>query len=159
MSINPFKKPNLKLKSFTYLESSKSASSTPRVQQSFDLSSRDQFNLSNQQTINKSAITGVLKNLEELGNNLEIVIKRLKNYDRDVFDLVKNCERKLTITKQKVIELSSDENSSKLSESNGLQEISTILKPEVNEYCKFLEHLLGYEQVKSEIIMKKSKYL
>ncbi|OMJ87261.1 hypothetical protein SteCoe_11028 [Stentor coeruleus] len=38
------------------------------------------------------------------------------------------------------------------------KEISTVIKPDSNEYCKFLENLVSYEQAKTEIIIKKTKF-
>ena len=137
---------------------SKSANTSPKAIKSFDMNSRDTFSISSVNPVNKSSYGDLLKNLEELGNNLEKVTQRFKSYDKDLFDLIKSCERSFKLTKQKFLEISTDDDFGKLSESNGLQEISAIFKPEFNEYCKFLEYLLSYEQSKTELVIKKSKF-
>ena len=153
-----FQRPSLRLKSSISSLGSKSANSSPKGNKSFDINSRDTFSISSVNAVNKSAYGDLMKSLEDLGNNFEKITQRYKGYDKDLFDLIKSCERSFKITKQKFLEVSTEDDFGKLSESNGLQEVSSIFKPEANEYGKFLEYLLSYEQSKTELVIKKSKF-
>lgn len=148
----------------TLNQSSKSASNSPKNFKLTGSSSSETFSflsqpgLSQHNEVNKSNYSEILKNLDEIENNLENITSKIKEYDSSLADLFKHCEKSLKIVKQKVQEISTDEEIGKLSESLGLQEISSIIKPGKNECCRFLENLIGYEQAKSEIIMKKTKF-
>ncbi|OMJ79670.1 hypothetical protein SteCoe_20292 [Stentor coeruleus] len=137
---------------------SRSANNSPRNAKSTEHSTSEMYSFGSHQSLNKSICAGLLKNLEELGNSLDAVIKRFKNYDKDLYQLILNCENNLRLTKKKVLEMSSEDDLLKLSDSSGIQDISTIIKPDANEYCKFLEYLISYEQAKCEIIIRKTKF-
>lgn len=137
---------------------SRSANNSPRNAKSTEHSISEMYSFGSHQSLSKSICAGLLKNLEELGNSLDAVIKRFKNYDKDLYQLILNCEKNLRLTKKKVLEMSSEDDLLKLSDSSGIQDISTIIKPETNEYCKFLEYLISYEQAKCEIIIRKTKF-
>lgn len=138
-------------------KSSQSAKNSPRTVNSIDFSNNDSRNFT-QSMLNKSACRVLMKSLNELTINLGHILKKSRIYDKDLCDLVQTCESSLKIAKQKISELSLDEDFFKFSESKSSQNTSTILKSDTNEYCYFLEYLLAYEQTRSEVIIKKAKF-
>lgn len=137
---------------------SRSANSSPRNQKPTEHSMSEMFSFGSNQSVSKPISISALKNLEDLGNSLDAVIKRFKNYDKDLYQLILNCEKNLKLTKKKIMDMSIEDDSMKPSETSNIKEISTIIKPDTNEYCKFLENLVSYEQAKTEIIIKKTKF-
>jgi hypothetical protein len=57
--------------------------------------------------------------------------------------------------KEKVQELNPEEEAKS---SECLNESSVVIRPDLNEYCSFLEFLVEYEQGKSEMIIQKTKF-
>ncbi|OMJ77302.1 hypothetical protein SteCoe_23127 [Stentor coeruleus] len=150
-------KPKLTIKS-GLPTGTRSANSSPRNPKQPEHNMSEMFSFGSNQSISKPIYTSVLKNLEDLGSSLDAVIKRFKNYDKDLYQLILNCEKILKLTKKKIMDMSIEDDPLKHSESSNIKEITTIIKPDLNEYCKFLENLIAYEQAKTEIIIKKTKF-
>ena len=138
-------------------KSSQSAKNLPRSTKSIDFTNNDSKNFTHS-FLNKSACRILMKSLDDLTIKLDHVHKKSRIYDKDLCDLVQTCESSLKIAKQKISELSLDEDFFKFSESKSSHEASTTLKSDTNEYCFFLEYILGYEQTRSDLIIKKAKF-
>jgi hypothetical protein len=134
----------------------KSANSSPRNVKSIDFSNSEPGHLTS--STNKSACVIILKNLSELSTYFESITKRSKDFDKDFIDLLRSCEKSLNSAKQKLFELSSEDDNLKFSDSKSFQEISSFFKPEITEYTLFLEQVIAFEQAKTEAVLKKTKF-
>ena len=149
-------KTNLMLKPSNIPKFPRSQNTSPRNQASTE-TSNNESGISTQSSVNKSMYNFLLKGLNDVNSNLDIVAKRCKSLDHEVFDLVQNCKKTLAAVKDKVKELNPEEEEMNKT-TNEVQETSVILKPDSNEYCSFLEFLVSYEQGKSDMIIKKAKF-
>lgn len=145
------------LKPSSMLKSSHSAKEISKKVNSISISHNDSRNFT-QSTLSKSACRVLQKNLDDLSVNLEHLRKKSRIFDSELCDLVQSCESSLKIAKQKLSELSLDDEFFKFSDSKTSQEMSLMLKSDTNEYILFLEYLIVYEQTRSEVILKKSKF-
>lgn len=145
------------LKPASMLKSSHSAKEISKKANSISISNNDSKNFT-QSILSKSVCRVLQKNLDDLTVNLEHLRKKSRIYDNELCSLVLSCESSLKIAKQKLSELSLDDEFFKLSDSKISQETSTVLKSDSNEYILFLEYLIVYEQTKTEVILKKSKF-
>ena len=149
-------KTNLMLKPSNIPRFPRSLNTSPRNQPSTE-TSNNESGISTQSSVNRSTYNFLMKGLNDVNSNLDVVAKRCKFLDHEVFDLVQNCKKNLAGVKEKVKELNTEEE--EINKTTGeLQESSIVLKPDSNEYCSFLEFLVSYEQGKSEMIIKKAKF-
>lgn len=149
-------KMNLLLKPSSISRLPKSGNNSPRLLSSFEISHSESAN-STQSSLNKSTCVLLLKNLKELSQNLDAIVRRSKSSDKEFSDLFQNCKKSLKFVKDKLEELNAEEDP-KSSDSKSLQDTPQMIRPDVNEYCLFLEHLVVYEQRNAELIMQKSKF-
>lgn len=149
-------KMNLLLKPSKIPKLPSSSNNSPRLLNSFELSRNESAN-STQSSLNKSTCVILLKNLKELSQNLDAIVRRSKSSDKEFSDLFQNCKKSLKFVKDKLEELNVEEDLKPL-DSRSSQELPQIMRPDINEYCLFLEHLVVYEQRNAELIMQKSKF-
>ena len=148
-------KTNLLLKPSNIPRFPRSQNTSPRNQVSV-VSLNNESGISTQSSMNKSTYNFLLKCLNDVNSNLDIMAKRCKALDHELNDLVQNCKKTVKVVKEKVKELNPEDGQNKSMDI--LQECSIVLQPDSNEYCNFLEFLVSYEQGKSEMIIQKTKF-
>lgn len=149
-------KMNLLLKPSNIPRLPRSCNNSPRSLNSVDISHNESVN-STQTSLNKSTCIQFLKNLNELSQSLDTVSRRSKSSDKDLNELLQNCKISIKLVKDKFKDLNFEDDL-KSSDSKSSQESSLLIRPDLSEYCLFLEHIIAYEQSKTEIIIQKTKF-